>query len=373
MHLLVSLIGLGLLACSNASEEVPANADNPSVYEAYNELISKTTALPSAYEQEATERGQVVRLDYDTHDYAEGTNETRQNTAYVYLPYGYDDNGSTRYNVFYLVHGHYGDASTFLTAEDELLRKVLDNMIERGDIAPAIVVTPSYNYGQPTSNYVNADPYCKALPLELQNDLIPRVESRYRTFAETTDVQGLVASRSHRAIGGFSMGAVTTWYAFGETLALYEYYLPMSGDCWSLGSFAGMNRPDDTARYLAQRIEEQGYTTSDFYIWAASGTSDSAYSETLLQIRGMARLSEAFTLSNMTFHEKDGARHEYRPMMEYIYNALPFFFPYASTDGIQQQTVATSVARSIYNVSGMALSKPQKGLNIINGQKIITK
>ena len=34
-----------------------------------------------------------------------------------------------------------------------------------------------------------------------------------------------------------------------------------------------------------------------------------------------------FPLSNLTFHEKEGARHEYRPMAEYLYNALPFFFP----------------------------------------------
>ena len=42
---------------------------------------------------------------------------------------------------------------------------------------------------------------------------------------------------------------------------------------------------------------------------------------------GMARLPEVFHTGNMTFHEKEGARHEYRPTMEYIYNALPFFFP----------------------------------------------
>ena len=82
----------------------------------------------------------------------------------------------------------------------------------------------------------------------------------------------------------------------------------------------------NTAQYLAERISAQGYTTTDFYIWVASGTSDSAYSETLWQIQGMARLTDTFTLSNMTFHEKDGARHEFRPTVEYIYNALPFFF-----------------------------------------------
>ena len=229
--------------------------------------------------------------------------------------------------MLYLVHGHLGNTSTYFEIYGGLLRNVLDQMIEHGDIDPLIVVTPTYNYGSPTANYVDADIYCKALPLELKRDLIPLVESRCRTYATTTDEAGLTASRRHRAVGGFSMGGVTTWYALDETLDLFAYYLPISGDCWSLGAFAGMNRPDETAQYLAERISAQGYTTTDFYIWAASGTSDSAYSETLWQIQGMARLSDVFTLDNMSFHEKDGARHEYRPTVEYIYNALPFFFP----------------------------------------------
>lgn len=60
-------------------------------------------------------------------------------------------------------------------------------MIAHGDIDPMIVVTPSYNYGQPTPDYADADPYCRALPIELVNDLIPAVEGRYHTYAETTD------------------------------------------------------------------------------------------------------------------------------------------------------------------------------------------
>lgn len=76
-------------------------------------------------------------------------------------------------------------------------------MIAHGDIDPMIVVTPSYNYGQPTPDYADADPYCRALPIELVNDLIPAVEGRYHTYAETTDREGIEVSRSHRAIGGF--------------------------------------------------------------------------------------------------------------------------------------------------------------------------
>lgn len=268
-----------------------------------------------------------MRIDYDTRDYAEGTGRVRTNTAYIYLPYGYDENEDIRYNTLYFVHGHYGTAESFFVESDGLLRKLLDNMNENGDMAPTIVVSPSYNYDSPTPDYADADPYCKALPLELVNDLIPIVESRFRTYAGTNDTAGLEASREHRAIGGFSMGSVTTWYAFEQTLPYFKYYMPISADSWSLGRFAGMNRPDETARYLADIVRNSNYNGDGFYIWAASGTSDSAYSETLVQVRAMARLTDVFPLSNLTFHEKDGARHEFRPMAEYLYNALPFFFP----------------------------------------------
>lgn len=282
----------------------PSVPDNSGASSSEVELVSETNPIPNGYEQEAEQRGSIVRMDYDTRDYAEGSGASRTNTAYVYLPYGYDE--QKRYNIMYLVHGHYGTASTYFETEDGMLRNLLDQMIAHGDIAPMIVVTPTYNYGQPTANYTDADPYCRALPQELVNDLIPVVESRYHTYAEATDAEGIEASRAHRAIGGFSMGAVTTWYAFDETLDAFKWFMPVSGDCWSLGRFAGMNRPDETAAYLADKVRQSAYAGTGFYIWAASGTSDSAYGETLLQIEGMARLPEVFNTDNMTFHEKKG-------------------------------------------------------------------
>lgn len=337
--LILGLLGLTLFGCS--SDDVQATITNPAnttdtqgknanegstPSTGYSDLITKIMAYPDSYAQPAEQHGTVTELTYTTRDYVNNSGAARTNNTYVYLPYNYDASGNTRYNVLYLVHGHYGDASTFLSTENGLLRNVLDHLIENGDIDPLIVVTPTYNYGQPTQNYVDAGPYCRALPQELQHDLMPLVESRYHTYAESTDSMGLERSRDHRAIGGFSMGGVTTWFALDETLAFFRYFLPMSGDCWSLGSFAGTNRPQQTTDYLINRIRQQGFGQNDFYIWAASGTSDSAYGETLNQVRGMAENS-FFTRQNLTFHEKDGARHEYRPMMEYIYNALPFFFP----------------------------------------------
>lgn len=333
----LTMLALALMSCSEGAgtdvstpephQGEPTKDDTPKTY---SSLISKTTPYPATYEQEAARRGKVVEVNYTTRDYADGTGQSRPNNAYIYLPYGYDNDMNRRYNIVYLVHGHYGDASTFLTVDGGLLRKLLDNMIEQGDIEPLIVVTPTYNYGRPTPNYVDADRYCKALPQELLHDLIPMIESRYRTYALSADSAGLSAARNHRAIGGFSMGGVTTWYALDSALSMFRWFLPMSGDSWLLGAFAGMNRPVETARHLEQRIRQQGFGANDFYIWAASGTADSAYRETLDQIEGMAATGGIFGLQNLTFHEKDGAAHEYRPMVEYIYNALPFFFPKTS-------------------------------------------
>lgn len=377
-NIIFGVVALTLFGCSSDDATASANDNQYSDViqtSGYSDFISKTVAYPDNYAQAASHQGTVMEITYNTRDYVSGSNATRTNNAYVYLPYGYDESGSTCYNILYLVHGHYGDASTFLNVENGLLRNVLDHMIENHDIDPIIVVTPTYNYEQPTPNYVDADPYCRAFPQELEHDLMPLVESRYHTFAKRTGTRpapaDLQASRDHRAIGGFSMGGVTTWYALDETLAFFHWFLPMSGDCWSLGAFAGMNRPQATTDYLINRIRQQGFGPDDFYIWAASGTSDSAYGETLNQVRSMAENS-FFTLQNLTFHEKDGARHEYRPMVEYIYNALPFFFPPQTANEVSAAKVNTHNVSQIYTIDGRKVNGvSHHGLYIVNGKKAL--
>ena len=87
---------------------LPPEPDRPQDYAG---LISKTHPAPANYGQEAEHLGEVVRIDYNTRDYAEGTGAARTNTAYVYLPYGYDNNPTQRCNVLYFVHGHYGQVN----------------------------------------------------------------------------------------------------------------------------------------------------------------------------------------------------------------------------------------------------------------------
>lgn len=206
----VLLLCLCMAACTDNDKEhsiiLPEQEPEGGVSSDYTELLNKTTPVPPEYNQEFALKGSVVQIDYDTQNYVKGNGEIRKNTAYVYLPYGYEEVSDQCCNVFYFVHGHGETAASFFENQDGLLRKLLDHMIGNGDMAPTIVVSTSYVYGTPVDYYPDADPYCKALPQELVNDLIPIVEGRYHTYTESTDIVGIKASREHRAIGGFSMG-----------------------------------------------------------------------------------------------------------------------------------------------------------------------
>lgn len=327
----VLLLCLCMVACNDNDKGysiIPSEQEpEVGVSSNYTELLNKTTPVPSEYNQEFALKGSVVQIDYDTQNYVEGNGEIRKNTAYVYLPYGYEEVSDQCYNVFYFVHGHGETAASFFQNENGLLCKLLDHMIGNGDMAPTIVVSTSYVYGNPVDYYPDAAPYCEVLPQELVNDLIPIVENRYHTYTENTDMTGIKASREHRAIGGFSMGAVTTWYALEHTLDCFKYFMPISSDSWSLGRFAGMDYPNETAARLANIIRSSTLPENDFYIWACSGTDDVAYGRIWGQVRAMAQLTDVFSVNNLTFHEQNEARHEFRSLAEYLYNALPFLFP----------------------------------------------
>lgn len=103
--------------------------------------------------------------------------------------------------------------------------------------------------------------------------------------------------------------------------------MPISSDSWSLGRFAGMDYPIETAEHFANIVRSSILAKNDFYIWACSGTDDVAYDRIWAQVQAMAQITDIFSVGNLTFHEQEGARHEFRSLAEYLYNALPFLFP----------------------------------------------
>lgn len=279
--------------------------------------------IPDAYFQDAAQSGRIERVEYTTTDgYA------YQKYTLVYVPYGYDES-EANYNVFYVIHGGGGSQQEYFSESNtSVFHRQLDHMILNGDIEPMIVVAPTYYAPNSFDTGVAASGVAVAsFARELKADIIPAVESRYRTFAVTTDGAGITASRDHRAIGGFSMGSVTTWYAFLDALDVFRWFMPISGDCWVLGTQAGLSNSAGTAKALADAVPHWGYTAEDFYIYALTGTNDIAYSMETAQIEAMKAFPETFQFGTNTFYGLlTGGYHNYPEVRQYIYNALPKFF-----------------------------------------------
>ena len=329
--LVLTIIMLCVSACGKtdnkeqSSENNTSNISNTQSANLSGTVPDELEYIPDGYENPATQQGTLNKLTYDTWEsfsYEQKSNKITKE-AWVYLPYGYTD--EEEYNVFYLSHGGWSNETTLMGTDDnpKSFKNVIDNAIQDGNIKPLIIVLPTYNN---TSENDSSD-YSLAIQLtnqfhnELVNDLIPAVESKYSTYAKDTTPQGLKESRDHRGFGGFSMGSVNTWNTFRYCLDYFRYFMPMSGSYTTDGE------------YMADLVRQQGYSSQDFFIFAASGTDDFAYSAFKAQIMAMAnnsggmfKLAKNESEGNMSFLEREGYKHEAKATDEYTYNGLRFFW-----------------------------------------------
>lgn len=139
----------------------------------------------------------------------------------VYLPAGYDgDDRDTKYNVLYLLHGVGGHRYEWLNGSGRVdgnfvICNLLDNLIAKGELEPLIVVFPE---GRSTHDWENTAFSTAETNLlgfyyfdyELRYDLIPFIESNFKTHANAADQSpaAIEDNRNHRAIAGLSMGGM---------------------------------------------------------------------------------------------------------------------------------------------------------------------
>jgi enterochelin esterase-like enzyme len=141
---------------------------------------------------------------------------------YVYTPPGYET-GTTRYPVFYLLHGGGGDEDAWTTLGRA--PEILDNLIAQGKAKPMIVVMTNENSNQiaapsvvaplPTGGPGNPMQGTAMLdfPKSIITDLIPFVDKAYRTLPD----------RENRAIAGLSMGGGMTLLAAFNNLDKFAW------------------------------------------------------------------------------------------------------------------------------------------------------
>ncbi len=138
---------------------------------ALEEQTGYTAAVPSSFLGEASRRGTVEPLHYQSEDYVRGSPPVTK-TAYVYLPYGYD--GSARYEVLYLMHGWGGHAGEFFEYGNVV--DIIDNMIEQGVIEPLIVVSPSFYNSNSSTDFSPSVDELRHFHKDFRDHLMPAVD-----------------------------------------------------------------------------------------------------------------------------------------------------------------------------------------------------
>ena len=204
------LTGCGTQQEHTASSQPKAAASSGTVKEIAQTGMS--TAVPDDYLQPIEQAGTVTQITYDSKDFVrDGSDITK--AAYVYLPYGYDENDTeTRYNICYLMHGWGGHAGEYF--EYANITDMLDNMIAKGDIPPTIFVSATFYNDNSDTGFSGSVAEFRQFHRDFEEYLMPAVEGKFRTYSESTSTDDLKASRDHRAFGGFSLGSVTTWLQF---------------------------------------------------------------------------------------------------------------------------------------------------------------
>ena len=288
-----------------------------------------TVAVPAAYQNVSAQPGTVTRLDYDSEDYVRDSAPITK-TAYVYTPYGYDESDTeTRYDILYLMHGWGGHAGEYF--EYANLKNMFDNLIEKGDIPPMIIVSASFYNPNSRTDFGSSIEEFRAFHLDFENHLMPAVEGQYHTYARSTADEDLKASRDHRAFGGFSLGSVTTWLEFCHDADYIRYFLPMSGSSWYYGTY-GDFQIEKNVDYIEQLVQDRDLNHRGYFIYHAVGTNDAVKSQSLMMADEMLSRGEVFPPEHYVFYLKDGGYHDFDAVQEYLYNALPLFFKVEGVD-----------------------------------------
>ena len=282
---------------------------------------------PVSYEEDGTTSALATRalegtIQEITYEQAyEGV--TYEKEALVYVPASYTPGVPA--NVLYLTHGWWGTADGLA----EGVAPIVDQLTSAGSIAPTIVVFATYypDRSFATDDYEDDYALNRFFATTEIDTLINAVESRYTTFArgDTSD-QSLRASRRHRAFGGFSMGATTTWDVFTLRPQYFYGFMPMAGESW-IGREEEADSPR-IAELVTAGVERAHYGPRDFLILASVGSEDPALWDMTPQIDELREdYPDLMTEDSLQMWIDEGESHSITSVGNQVEHNLPLLFP----------------------------------------------
>lgn len=312
---------------------------------------------PEEYKEVCDEQGTVVPYTYHTQNYSyAATFDTElvgvTKNCYVYLPYGYDE--TEQYNVIYLLHGQLETAEFWLVEEDHFgipnyTTNVFDWMIKNGDVEPFIAVTPDIhtdyeNYDDPSlvdeecvlAERNDDEEFIKMHNAGIENneiklyetvyyrelkDLARQVESTYSTYADadgdgSISDEELIASRNHRGLGGFSVGANIT--LMSGVVSAYDFI-------GFFGCFSGASiKYKNILLNAGEEIDAAGYSV---YLFLETEELTDGSEEIRELYRELVANSDFYVEEQtIKFLDIKSGTHNYKAYMGALYSALHFFF-----------------------------------------------
>ena len=229
-------------------------------------------------------------------NFYDSPNLKTQRMVYVYTPPGYES-GRQKYPVLYLLHGNGQiEASWTWTGRANV---IMDNLLAEGTIKPMVVVMPYGHVPREIKTAASGPPPAPggdggAIEKELLTAVRPMVESKYRVFTD----------RSHRAIGGLSMGAAQSLSIGLHNLDQFGYIAAFSGG----GNRAEWEKADAA---LLNKLK---------VLWLGCGTEDFAYA-------GMKAMDDLLTKKNVKHvWNPSGGGHSWPNWQVYLSKYAPLLF-----------------------------------------------
>jgi len=141
----------------------------------------------------------------------------------VYLPPGYDDGGSRRYPVLYVLHGYTGDAAALVSArpwETNVLQWA-DRLVREERMPPALIVLVDGFTRLGGSQYVDSI-HNGAYATYTVRDVVGHVDANYRT----------ISAEGGRAVLGKSSGGFGAMHLVLEHPGIFAAFASHSGDSY---------------------------------------------------------------------------------------------------------------------------------------------
>ncbi len=255
-----------------------------------NSMVDVRGAEPMYHDLQSVPHGSVDYVNY----YSDALG--LYGNAIVYTPPTYYKDPSRKYPVFYLISGTTDTEEVYFKVGK--MNLILDNLIAEGKAKEMIVVLP---YGNPakyypagTFDFTKGDVFSK----DLLEDLMPYVESNYRTQND----------RDSRAIGGFSRGGNQGLSVGLRNLDKFSYLC-------SYSSFTSMDIPEvyDNPRKTNRKIN---------LFWLGVGTDDFLYGNAKEYMEFLDRKG----IENIQFFTYDKMGHTWMNARYFLAQTFPLLF-----------------------------------------------